>query len=137
MAITTAFCNEYKLQTMIGAHASNDVVMLALYATCTLDADTTVYSTVGESTGTGYTEGGVTLTGYTCTLATSVAIIDFADAAWTTATVSALGCMLYNQTLSNKAIAVIDFGGTYNSTAGTFTVAMPAATSAAAILRLA
>jgi len=59
----------------------------------------------------------------------STAIVDFADEVFSTATVSADGCILYNSSASNKAIAVIDFGGTKTSTNGDFTIVFPGGSS--------
>jgi hypothetical protein len=73
----------------------------------------------------------------TPTTSGTTALCDFADLTFSNATVTARGCMIYNDTNSDKACAVIDFGGDKTSTAGDFTVVFPAATATGAIIRLA
>lgn len=68
------------------------------------------------------------------------AIIDFADAVFASVTVSAIGCILYNASMSaasNNLIASFDFGGTVSATAGDFTVQFPTPDATNAILRIA
>ena len=77
------------------------------------------------------------MTNVTPTTSGTTAIVDFADLTFGTATLTARGCLLYNTTNSNKAIAAIDFGGDKTSTAGDFTIVFPAATATGAIIRLA
>jgi hypothetical protein len=77
------------------------------------------------------------LTNVTPTTSGTTAIVDFADLTFSTATVTARGCLLYNTTNSNKAICAIDFGGDKTSTAGDFTVVFPSPTATGAIIRLA
>ena len=89
------------------------------------------------ASGNGYTSGGQICTVTDVTVDGSVAIVDFADQSWTSATFTARGCLIYNSTKSNKTVAVIDFGGEKTATNGTFTVQMPAAAAATAIVRLA
>ena len=67
----------------------------------------------------------------------TTAIVDFADVSFSNSTISASGAMIYNASAGNRAIAVITFGGTVASTAGTFTVTMPARNASNAIIRLA
>ena len=141
MAITSAVCNSFKQQLLVEGHNLTngaDSIKLALYtSSATLGAGTTVYVTTGESTGTNYTAAGSALTNVTPALSGSVAVCDFADLTFGTATVTARGCLLYNSTNGNKAIAAIDFGADKTSTAGDFTVVFPSASSSAAIIRLA
>jgi hypothetical protein len=66
-------------------------------------------------------------------LYTSSASLD----ASTTATITARGALIYNSSDSNKAVAVLDFGGDKTSTSGTFTIQFPTADASNAILRLA
>lgn len=124
-------------QLFLGVHDfSTDTFKLALYtASATLNADTTVYVTSGETTGTGYTAGGVTLTGVAVSQSGGVSYVDFADAVWNPAAFTARAALIYNSSKSNKAVAVLDFGS--DKTASTsFTVQMPANTSSAALLRI-
>jgi hypothetical protein len=115
-----------------------DSIKLALYtSSATLGAGTTVYVTTGQSSGTNYSAGGQALTNVTPALSGSTAVCDFADEVFSTVTVTARGCLIYNSTNSNKALCAIDFGGDKTSTAGDFTVVFPSATATGAIIRLA
>jgi hypothetical protein len=102
-----------------------------------LGAGTTAFVTTGQATGTNYSSGGSALTNVTPSTSGTTAIVDFADLTFSTATVTARGCLLYNSTNSNKAICAIDFGGDKTSTAGDFTVVFPSPTATGAIIRLA
>ena len=115
-----------------------DSIKLALYtSSATLGAGTTVYVTTGESSGTNYSAAGQALANVTPVLSGTTAVCDFADEVFSTATVTARGCLIYNSTNGNKALAAIDFGGNKTSTAGDFTVVFPSATATGAIIRLA
>jgi len=145
MAITTAMCNSFKQELLGGVHdLDTDVIKIALIKatpTGTYGAATTNYSNVtvssDESVGTNYTAGGNTLGSATISLDGSTAIVDFANTTWASATVSADGCIIYNASQTNKAIAVIDFGGTKTSTNGDFTIEFPTADASNAIVRIA
>jgi len=141
MAITSAICNSFKQELLVEGHNltnGSDSIKLALYtSSATLGAGSTAYVTTGQSTGTNYSAGGQALTNVTPALSGSTAVCDFADETFSTATVTARGCLLYNSTNSNKALCAIDFGGDKTSTAGDFTVVFPSATATGAIIRLA
>ena len=137
MAITTAICNSYKKEMFDGTHASGDTYKIALFTdAATLGAGTTAYSSTNESSGAGYDAGGKTLTGFTSGLDGSTAYVTFTDASWTSATITARGCLIYNSSKSNKAVAVFDFGQNVTSTNGTFTVDFPGA-GASSLIRIA
>tara|TARA_R110002110_G_scaffold32497_2_gene112692 strand:+ start:369 stop:794 length:426 start_codon:yes stop_codon:yes gene_type:complete len=141
MAITSAICNSFKQEVLVEGHNLTngaDTIKLALYtSSATLGASSTVYVTTGQSSGTNYTAGGSNLVNVTPALSGSVAVVDFSDLTFGTATVTARGCLIYNSTNGNKALAAIDFGADKVSTAGDFTVVFPSASSSAAIIRLA
>ena len=145
MAITTAMCNSFKQELLGGVHDLDTntlkIALIKASPTGTYGAATTNYSNVtgnsDEATGTNYTTGGNTLAGATISLDGSTAIVDFTDTTWSSATVSADGCIIYNTSQSNKAIATIDFGGTKTSTNGDFVVQFPAAAASTAIIRIA
>lgn len=152
MANTTAMCNSYKTELFSGVHLSSNTYKIALIkvgASGTYGASTTNVGTPGtgtpsasnlgtdEVTGTGYTSGGNTLTGFSVTLQGSTACLDFASTSWTSSTISATGCIIYDSTASNKAVAVYDFGGTITSTAGTFTINVPTVGASTSMLRIA
>mgnify|MGYP003629558954 FL=1 len=141
MAITSAIATSFKQEILVEGHnltQGADSIKLALYtSSATLGAGTTAYATTNEVSGTNYTAGGAALTNVTPTTSGTTAIVDFADLTFGTATVTARGCLLYNDTNSDKAICAIDFGGDKTSTAGDFTVVFPAADASNAIIRLA
>ena len=145
MAITTAMCNTFKTELLGGTHdLDTDSIKLALIKASpsgTYNASTTNYSDVtgnsDEASGTNYSAGGQVLDSATISLSGSTAIVDFADLTFDTPTVTARGCLIYNSTNSNKALATIDIGGDKTSTAGDFTVVFPAASATAAIIRIA
>jgi len=146
MAINQAVCASFKQQLLQGDHdIDNDTINLALYTdSATLNGNTTAYSATNEVGNSGtYAAGGITLTGATVGLtATSVtastAFVDFANASFTSATISAQAALIYNRSSSatNAAIAVLDFGSVKTSTNGTFTIAFPTNDKDSAILRL-
>ena len=137
MAITSAICNSYKQELLEGVHAAGDVYKVALFTdAATLGAGTTAYATTNEVQGVGYSAGGINLSGFATGLSNGTAYLTFADAQWPNATITARGCLVYNSSKSNKAVAVFDFGGNITSTSGTFTVDFPAA-GAEALIRIA
>lgn len=136
MTITTAICNSYKQEILEGVHASTDTYKIALYTdAATLGADTTAYSSTNEVSGAGYEEGGATLSGYTSGLSSNTAYITFSDPSWADSTITARGCLIYNSSKSNKAVAAFDFGANVVSVTGTFTIDLPAA-GASALIRI-
>ena len=145
MAITTAMCTSFKSELLGGTHdLDTHTLKLALIKASpsgTYNAATTNYSNVtgnsDEATGTGYSAGGQNLDGATISTDGTTAIVDFTDEVFSSATISADGCIIYNSSASNKAICVIDFGGTKTSTNGDFTIQFPAADASNAIIRIA
>lgn len=116
---------------------SGDTFKLALYTSAaTLDSSTTVYSSSNESSGTGYTAGGGTLTNLGTSLSGTTAFLSFDNYTWTSATISAYGALIYNTSKNNAAVAVLSFGATYSSTAGNFQITFPANTSTTAVIIL-
>ena len=126
----------FKDQILKGEHdLLTDTIKLALYTSgAALDENTTVYSTTNETSGTGYSAGGIVLTGVTITKGDSVVYVNFNNAVWTPAGFTAAGGLIYNASKSNKSIAVLSFGADKTAT-NTFTVQMPANTSTSALLR--
>lgn len=141
MAITAAFCNSFKQELLaMTPHTAADVYKIALYTSAaTMDATTTVYSGTNEvANGNGYATLGATLSGFSVTLDTGTAILDWTtDPTWTTSTISAAGALIYNSTRTNKAVAVLSFGGTITSTNDTFTVTLPLPAAATGLIRIA
>lgn len=138
MAITSAVCNSFKQEVLVGIHdLDTDTIKIALYtSSASLGASTTAYTTSNEIVASGYTAGGNTLGGAVISLDSSTAIVDFSDTTWAAATITARGALIYNSSKSNRAIAVIDFGADKISTNGDFTVQFPAAAASTAILRI-
>jgi hypothetical protein len=145
MAITTAMCTSFKSELLGGTHDldthSIKLALIKASPTGTYGAATTNYSDVtgnsDEATGTGYTAGGQVLDGVTISIDGTTAIVDITDEVFTSSTISADGCIIYNASASNKAIAVIDFGGTQTSTNGDYTIQFPTADASNAIIRIA
>jgi len=144
MAITQAIANAFKKQLLEGdasfKSSGGDVFKLALYtSSATLNSSTTAFTTSNEVANTGtYASGGDKLTGQNTSIASGVAIVDFADLSFTGVTLTARGAMIYNTSsaVTNATVCVLDFGGDKTATSGTFTVQFPAFTTAAAILRI-
>ena len=145
MSVTTAMTTSFKQELLQGLHdLDGHTLKLALIKSGesgTFGAASTNFSNItdtsDEASGTGYSSGGATLGSVAITTSGTTAFVDFADVEFTSSTISASGAMIYNSSAGNRAIAVISFGGTVASTAGTFTVAMPAANASEAIIRLA
>jgi hypothetical protein len=137
MAFDQTLTTSFKQDILLGVHdLDTDTIKMALFlATADLGAATTVYTTTGETSGTGYTAGGLTLTGVTVLTSGTTAYVDFADPSWNPADFTARGALIYNASKSNKAIAVLDFGSDKTTTT-TFTVQMPANTATSALIRI-
>ena len=149
MAITTAMCTSFKGELLSATHdfdaSGGNSFKLALYAiggggksstTATLGASTTAYTTTGEVANSGsYTAGGGALTNVNPSTSGTTGFTDFADISFTTATITARGALIYNDTNSDKAIAVLAFGGDFTVAGGTFKIVFPAA-GANAIIRI-
>ena len=138
MAITQAMCTSFKedlfnkLQDL-----DTDTIKIALYSSsATLDASTTAYTATNEVTGTGYSAGGETLANSTVATSGTTAYVDFDNPEWTSATFTARGALIYNDTLAgDNSIAVLDFGGDFTVSSGTFRIVFPAP-GATAIIRI-
>jgi len=145
MAITTAMCTSFKQELLGGTHdLDTHSIKLALIKASpsgTYGAATTNYSDVtgnsDEASGANYTSGGQVLDGATISTSGTTAIVDFTDEVFADVTISADGCIIYNASQGNKAICVIDFGGTVSATAGDLTIEFPAADASNAIVRIA
>lgn len=143
MAITQAMCTSFKVELMTATHnftnGTGDTFNIALYtSSATLGASTTAYTSSNEVTGTGYTAKGNTLTNVTPTSSGTTAYTDFADTTWSSATITARGALIFNETASgDPAVAVLDFGSDQTSTNGDFTIQFPTADASNAIIRIA
>ena len=129
MAITQAMCTSFKSEILDEQHdLVADTIKIALYtSSASLDASTTAFTTSNEISGTGYSSGGVELTSRTVSTSGTTAFFDADDPTWTSASFTARGALIYNSTNSNKAIAVLNFGGDFTVSSGTFRIVFPAA----------
>ena len=152
MANTQSMCTSFMGELMTATHnfttSTGNTFKAALYfASATVNAATTAYSTTGEVTntsGTGYTAGGVTVTNGTSPTSTNSSATagvaywtPTASFQWTALTVNTAfdAVLIYNSSASNKAVSVHTFGS-QTITAGTFTLTMPSNTTSSALLRL-
>ena len=139
MAITQAMCTQFKKDVMLGLHdLDSDTIKIALYtSSATLNATTDTYTTSNEvANGNGYTTGGVTLANASVIENGTSGCFDSDNPEWTSATFTARGALIYNDTDGDRAIAVLDFGGDFTVSSGTFRVVFPAQTANNAIIRI-
>jgi len=145
MTISSAVCNSFKQEILVGTHnftaSSGNAFKLALYtSSASLGAGTTAYATTNEisnTSGSAYSAGGKTIVSVTPVLDGTVAVCDFADISFTSASFTANGCLIYNDTQADKAVCVVAFGGDKTVSSGTFTIQFPAAAASTAIVRIA
>ena len=142
MAISQAMCTSFKKELLEAVHnfknSGGDTFKIALYtSSASLGAATTAYSATNEVSGTGYTAGGNTLTRVDPSSSGTTGFTAFANTPSSSATITARGALIYNDTDSDKAVAVLDFGADKTSTAGDFTIQFPAADASNAIIRIA
>ena len=163
MANTQSMCTSFMGQLLNGGHQFGTITLVsrgsltaptvdtfkaALYfTTASLGAGTTVYSSSGEVTntsGTGYTAGGTTVTNANPPTATNSSVTagvaywtPSANFVWTALTVNTAfdSVLVYNSTQNLTAVSVHTFGS-QTITAGTFTLTMPSNTTSTALLRL-
>ena len=146
MAIVQAMCTLFKKDLLLGDHhLDTDDIRIALYtSSASLDASTDAYTTSNEITntsGSAYVAAGQHLTSVSRRENSTSGVFDSADPEWTSATFTARGALIYNKTLydsdnSRGAIAVLDFGGDFTVSGGTFKIVFPAATASNAIVRI-
>ena len=139
MAIIQTQCTVFKVNLLKALEnfntGSSYVYRIALYtAVANLNADTLLYTTDGEITGTGYTAGGELLYPTVPVSSDDVAYLSFANVTWTPANFTCRGALIYNGT-TGAAVAVLNFGSDKTATT-TFTVTFPTATSTSAVLRI-
>ena len=145
MSIASAVCNSFKQEILVGTHnftaSSGNSFKLAMYtSSASLGAGTTAYATTNEisnTSGSAYTAGGKVIVSVTPALDGSTACCDFADISFTSASFTANGCLIYNDTQSDKAVCVVAFGSDKTVSSGTFTIQFPAADASNAIVRIA
>ena len=139
MAFTGNYvCTSFKEEILEAVHDfTSHTFKLALYTSnATIDATTTAYSTTNDVSATGYSAGGATLTAANPTTRGTTAFVDFSDVSFSNSTITARGCLIYNSSASNKAVAVFDFGADQASSSSTFTIQFPTADASNAIVRI-
>ena len=146
MAITSAICNTFKTEILKAVHnftaSSGNTFNLALYtSSATLNKSTTAYASTNEisnTAGSAYSAKGLALTSVTPVLSSDTAVCDFANISWSSASFTARGCLIFNDTASgDPAVCAIDFGGDKTVTSGTFTIEFPAPNAGTAIIGIA
>jgi hypothetical protein len=137
-------CTSFKVELMKAVHnfttGAGNTFKLALYDnSASFTAATTAYTATNEVANSGtYTAGGGTLTNVTPTSTGTTAFTDFADLSFTSATITAFGAMIYNDSAAgDPSVCILDFGGAKTSTSGTFTIIFPTADATSAIIRIA
>ena len=136
-------CTSFKKELMEAKHnflnSGGNTFRLALYTnSATFTAATTAYTSTNEVSGTNYTAKGNSLTRVDPTTSGTTALTDFADTTWSSATITARGALLYNDSASgDPTCLVLDFGADKSSSSGDFTVQFPAADASNAIIRIA
>ena len=131
--ITTSF----KQDILQGVQSlTTDVLKMALYTgAASLDADTTIYTTLNEVTGTGYTAGGKLCSNVTINTLGTTVYVSFDNVQWTGVSFTCRGALIYNTSKSNKTVAVLNFGS--DKLAGpNFTVTLPANSANSALIRI-
>lgn len=144
MAFTGNFmATSFKQQLLTGTHnfsSGGNTFKLAMYTnSASFTAATTAYTATNEVGNSGtYAAGGGTLTNVTPTTSGTTAFTDFNDLTFTSATITARGALIYNDTVAgDPAVVVLDFGSDKTSTSGDFTIVFPAAGATTAIIRIA
>jgi hypothetical protein len=145
MAFTGNFmCTSFKKELLQGVHnftaSTGNSFKLALYTnSASFTAATTAYTATNEVGASGsYSAGGGTLTNVTPTTSGTTAFTDFSDLTFTSATITARGALIYNDTAAgDPSVVVLDFGSDKTSTAGDFQIVFPTADASNAIIRIA
>jgi hypothetical protein len=139
MAISQAMCTQFKRDVMLGVHdLDTHTIRIALYtSSASLGAATTAYTTSNEVSGTGYTAKGPALANASVVTNSTSGCFDADDPSWTSASFTANGALIYNDSASSdEAIAVLAFGGDFTVAGGTFKIVFPAQTASNAIVRI-
>lgn len=141
MAIYQTMCTSFKAEVARALHnfttGTGNVFKLALYtASATLDATTTAYTSAGESSGTNYTAGGISLTNVTPTTSGTTGYWSFDNATFSNVTLSCAGALIYNSTNQNRAVCVLNFGTTIVKSGSDLTITFPAPGATDAVLRI-
>ncbi len=144
MAFTGNYmCTSFKTELLTATHdftnSTGNTFKIALYDNnASFNASTTAYTASNEVSGTGYTATGETLTNVTPTSSGTTAFTDFADVTWSSATITARGALIYNDTAAgDPSVVVLNFVTDNSSSSGDFQIIFPTADATNAIIMLA
>ena len=137
MSIIQTQTTSFKAELYQAIHdLTTDTLKIALYTnSATLNETTTVYSTTNEITGTGYTAGGVVITGVTVNSSGYTAYVSFNNPSWTSASFTTRAALIYNSSKADRSIAVLDFGADKIVSGNTFTITLPTNNATDALIR--
>ena len=124
--IRTALCDSFKLDILQGRHSVTDEYKIALYDNSVdMGEETQAYTTEGEVEGLGYESGGKVLGDIRTDLIDGSAHMSFGDVIFENVSVIASGCMIYNASKENRAVAVFGFGQDVEARNGKLTISIP------------
>ena len=147
--MANALCTSWKVEILQGLHnhtsgsgggsaTTGNAFKIALYtSSASLSAATTAYSATNEVSGTNYSAGGAALTNVTPTSSSTTSFLDWADVTWSSSSITTRFALVYNSTVSNKAVLVLDFSSEQTSSSGDLTISWPTADASSAIIRIA
>ena len=143
MSIVQTQTTSFKAELYQAIHdLLTDTIKIALYtANANLNESTLAYTTANEVVGSGYSAGGLVLTGASITTSGYVAYVNFANALWSPASFTARCALIYNASKINpstgtgRSIAVLDFGSD-KTASNSFLITMPQNTATTALIRL-
>ena len=112
------------------ANSGGNTFKLSLYTANPYTTASTVYTTSDEvSSGGGSNYSVKTLTNLGVASSTAVASVDFDNVTYSSATFTAAFAAIYNadtvDSVANRLVVVLDFGGNKTATNGTFTITFP------------
>ena len=144
MPIQQGATNAFKTGLASGTFNFNtDTFKIALYTgAADIGPTTATYTTLNETSGTGYTAGGETLTVSVAPTigpipTDTIAYLSFSNVTWNPAAFTCRGAIIYKADgVTNPTVCILDFGGDKTCTT-TFQVQFPSATNTSAIIRIA
>ena len=118
------------------ANSGGNTFKLSLYTANPYTTASTVYTTSDEvSSGGGSNYSVKTLTNLGVASSTAVASVDFDNVTYSSASFTAAFAAIYNadtvDSVANRLVVVLDFGGNKTATNGTFTITFPDPTTPA------
>jgi hypothetical protein len=140
--VAQGFCTSFLRELFEVTHnflaSGGHTFKVALFtSSATLNESTTAYAATNEVSHGNYTAGGFTLTNVNpSTSGTTVMVTFSANPTWSNVTFTFSQALIYNSSASNKAVAVLDFGGNVSVTSGNVTITLPSVTATTALIRL-